>query len=115
MIRPQKQFSPQLHRAEPAGGCVPALALRWEAGGAPPKCSLTLTGSISRGAFQERVVGFCEEAPGSGWNEGRRAALSILADNTSMFVLGDIKGNVCLRAAESATGWVQVQCSFFSF
>lgn len=88
MIRPQKQFSPQLHRAEPAGGCVPALALRWEAGGAPPKRPLTLAGSVSRGAFQERVVGFCEEAPGSGGNEGRRAALSVLADNTSYVCFG---------------------------
>lgn len=53
-----------------------------------------------RGTFQKHVAVFCEEAPDSGGNEGRRAALSVLP----IFVLGGIILNICLRAAESTTG-----------
>lgn len=52
VIRPQKQFSPQLQSGEPAAGWVPALALCWGQeerllpGRPPPERPLPLAGSI---------------------------------------------------------------------
>lgn len=79
MIHPQKKFSPQVHTVSLwPGGCLPWREERRLPGRPPPECPLPFAGSVFRGTFQKHVEGFCEEAPGSGGSEGRRAALSVL-------------------------------------